>query len=109
MRFKKDLSYQTDMSKRFRDWSFIVYPESVVSGNGDEGIDMSLVSYNDNDFMSEDYIYVSDWREAVCMIRAKWICSPLHDKDQNPDGNQKKPHYHCIIMFASVKDRKSVV
>lgn len=42
------------------------------------------------------------------MIRAKWICSPLHDKDQNPDGNQKKPHYHCIIMFATVKSFKQI-
>ena len=25
--------------------------------------------------------------------------SPIHDKDFNPDGTLKKPHYHCIIMF----------
>ena len=92
MRFRKDLSFQTDMTKRFRDWSFLVYPDSIISGEDEEGIDIDTVTYDDSDMMYEDSIFVSDWREAISMIRAKWICSPLHDKDQNPDGNQKKPH-----------------
>lgn len=108
MRFRKDLSFQTDMSKRFRDWSFLVYPDSIISGEDEEGIDIDTVTYDDSDMMYEDSIYVSDWREAISMIRAKWICSPLHDKDQNPDGNQKKPHYHCIIMFSSVKNYRQI-
>ena len=29
--------------------------------------------------------------------------SPLHDSDINPTGEPKKPHYHVIIMFDSVK------
>ena len=108
MRFRKDLSFQTDMTKRFRDWSFLVYPDSIISGEDEEGIDIDTVTYDDSDIMYEDSIYVLDWREAISMIRAKWICSPLHDKDQNPDGNQKKPHYHCIIMFSSVKNYKQI-
>lgn len=29
--------------------------------------------------------------------------SPLHDKDVNPDGEQKKPHYHVLVIYDSVK------
>ena len=29
--------------------------------------------------------------------------SPLHDKDTNPTGEPKKPHYHVLIMYDSVK------
>ena len=29
--------------------------------------------------------------------------SPIHDKDVNPFGENKKEHYHVVIMFDSVK------
>lgn len=29
--------------------------------------------------------------------------SPLHDKDVNPDGEIKKPHYHVLVIYDSVK------
>lgn len=29
----------------------------------------------------------------------KVFLSPLHDRDVNPDGDQKKPHYHLLIQF----------
>lgn len=28
-----------------------------------------------------------------------YAISPLHDRDYNPDGTLKKPHYHVIVMF----------
>lgn len=28
-----------------------------------------------------------------------YAISPLHDRDYNPDGTLKKPHWHCIVMF----------
>lgn len=31
--------------------------------------------------------------------------SPLHDSDLNPDGEIKKPHYHVLVMYASVKSQ----
>ena len=107
MRFKKDLSFRTDNSKRYRDWSFLVYPDSIISDP--DGIETSLPVEEDlSGYTYCEDVYVADWREAISMIRAKWICSPLHDKDQNTDGNQKKPHYHCIIMFATVKSFKQI-
>ena len=32
------------------------------------------------------------------------LVSPLHDKDINPSGEPKKPHYHVMLMFESPKD-----
>lgn len=29
----------------------------------------------------------------------KCAISPLHDRDKDPDGNQKKPHRHVIICY----------
>lgn len=31
------------------------------------------------------------------------VLSPLHDKDVNPDGEPKKPHYHFMVCFEGVK------
>ena len=38
------------------------------------------------------------------------MISPVHDKDINPDENNtlKKPHYHVLLMFDSVKTYKQV-
>lgn len=32
--------------------------------------------------------------------------SPLHDRDLNPTGEPKKPHYHVMIMYEGVKTRE---
>ena len=34
--------------------------------------------------------------------------SPLHDKDVNPDGEKKKPHYHLMLMFRGKKSLDQV-
>lgn len=39
---------------------------------------------------------ISDWMIPV-------FVSPYHDQDINPDGTQKEPHYHVMVMFDSVK------
>lgn len=52
-----------------RDWSFIVYPESAPV----------------------------NWREILDETHMRWIESPLHDKDFNPDGTFKKPHWHVML------------
>lgn len=44
-----------------------------------------------------------DW---MCILAEQFIpalISPLHDKDINATGEDKKPHYHVIIMFDGVK------
>ena len=36
------------------------------------------------------------------------LVSPLHDKDVNPTGEQKKAHYHVVLMFDVVKTIEQV-
>lgn len=57
-------------------WAFIVYPESAPN--------------NWIDILQEYYI--------------PFAVSPLHDKDINPDGENKKPHYHVLITSDSKKN-----
>lgn len=44
-----------------------------------------------------------NWLDIIGDLKIEVFISPLHDKDLNPTGEQKKPHYHVIIMFPSVK------
>lgn len=70
-----------DKDKRFRNWSWVVYPESAPS----------------------------DWREKLDNTGEKWIESPLHDKDINETTNEvKKAHWHIIISFVNKKSYKQV-
>ena len=61
--------------KRTRNYVTVVYPDSAPE--------------NWQRILSEQFI--------PCFI------SPLHDKDVNPNGEPKKPHYHVMLMFDSVK------
>ena len=45
----------------------------------------------------------SDWMDILEAQLIPAFVSPLHDKDTNPSGDPKKPHYHVILMFDSVK------
>lgn len=44
-----------------------------------------------------------NWQEVLSESFVPAFISPLHDKDVNPTGEPKKPHYHVLIMFDSVK------
>ncbi|MBD5401984.1 replication protein [bacterium] len=44
-----------------------------------------------------------NWKELLVQQFVPAMVSPLHDKDINPTGELKKPHYHVIIQFDSVK------
>ena len=57
----------TTKDGRYRYWTIVVYPDSVPE----------------------------NWRELL--NGWQWIESPLHDKDINPDGSLKKPHWHIVI------------
>ena len=63
-----------------RSWSFIVYPESAPS----------------------------NWIDILNDMHIEIIISPLHDKDTDPDGEVKKPHYHVMIEFECVKSFEQI-
>lgn len=54
-----------------RHWAFVAYPESLP-GN---------------------------WIEMLKQSGLKVAISPLHDRDTNPTGEPKKPHYHVIVSY----------
>lgn len=60
---------------RTRNFATVVYPESAP----------------------ENWIVTLSEQCIPCFI------SPLHDKDINPTGEEKKPHYHVMLMFDGVK------
>lgn len=66
---------------RTRNWTVVVYPESAPE----------------------------NWREIVDNWHIEWVESPLHDKDLNADGEPKKPHWHLLLMFSSVKSYEQVL
>lgn len=62
--------------KRTRNWISILYPESAVP----------------------------NWQEVLSESCVPAVVSPLHDKDINPDGEPKKPHYHVMLLFSGPKN-----
>ena len=60
---------------RTRNYATVVYPESAPN----------------------------DWIEILTQQFVPCFISPLHDKDVNPGGEPKKPHYHVLIAFDGVK------
>ena len=60
---------------RTRNFATVVYPESAPEG----------------------------WFDILVEHKIPAFVSPLHDKDINPGGETKKPHYHVMIMFDGVK------
>ncbi|MDN6390255.1 MAG: replication protein [Lactococcus lactis] len=68
-------------NQRTRNWTFVVYPESVVP----------------------------NWKEELQKLYVPLLISPLHDKDVNPDGTPKKAHYHVLLMFEGVKSYDQIL
>lgn len=54
-----------------RSWAFVMYPQSMPS----------------------------NWVEIIRNTGLPMAISPLHDKDINPNGEEKKPHYHVICYY----------
>lgn len=57
--------------KKNRYWAFVLYLESAPE----------------------------NWKEQLQLTGLSICISPYHDKDKNPDGTDKKPHYHIILCF----------
>lgn len=66
--------------QRTRNWTTIFYPEDLPD----------------------------DWIEQLNNLHFKWVQSPLHDQDVNPDGKPKKVHYHVLLLFDVVKTEKQI-
>lgn len=71
---------KSQVSGRTRSWTFVLYPESAPE----------------------------NWRDILDEEHIQWIESPLHDKDKNADGSMKKPHWHILLMYESVKTYEQV-
>lgn len=65
---------------RYRNFATVVYPESAVDS----------------------------WQEVLSQQFIPAFISPLHDKDVNPTGEPKKPHYHVVLMFEGKKSISQV-
>lgn len=63
-----------------RTWAFVIYPESLPS----------------------------DYEEIIHETGLPFAISPLHDKDLDPTGEPKKPHYHCIVYYENATTLKNV-
>lgn len=44
-----------------------------------------------------------NWQSILAEMCIPCFVSPLHDKDENPGGEPKKPHYHVMLMYEGVK------
>ena len=69
------------MAKRSKHFTFIMYPESSPS----------------------------NWKELLKSTHIRSAVSPLHDKDLNPTGDEKKPHYHVMLEYDSLKSYDQVI
>lgn len=56
-----------------RNWAGVVYPESLPC----------------------------NWIEILEQSGIQCAISPLHNKDINADGTQKKPHYHLLFVYSN--------
>ena len=50
-----------------------------------------------------------NWQDIIIDAHIAALISPMHIGDQNPDGRLKKPHYHVLVMYESVKDYETQV
>lgn len=69
------------MATRSSVWLFCVYPESLP----------------------DDWLNIIEDTHVQCAI------SPLHDKDICPTGEPKKPHYHVLVRYNSLKSKSQVI
>lgn len=63
-----------------RNWAFVIYPESMPT----------------------------DWFDRLEKTGLPFAISPLHDKDVDPTGENKKPHYHVICQYTNTTTQKNV-
>lgn len=74
------MATQKATDSRTRNFATVVYPESAPD----------------------------NWKEILFSHCVPAFISPLHDKDINPTGEPKKPHYHVMLMFDGKKSIEQV-
>lgn len=67
--------------ERVRNWTFIVYPDSAPE----------------------------NWRQIIDDEHIPWVESPLHDQDKNPTEEEKKPHWHILLLFDGKKSYEQIL
>ena len=45
----------------------------------------------------------TDWQQRLRDLNVKAVVSPLHDQDLTEEGQQKKAHWHLMIVYGTVK------
>jgi hypothetical protein len=73
-------SSETSKNVKKRHWCFVLYPESAPH----------------------------DWVERLEKTGLPVAISPLHDSDKDPTEEEKKPHYHIILMYSGPTTFNSV-
>jgi hypothetical protein len=48
------------------------------------------------------------WQDIIDEEHIAWVESPLHDKDLNPTGEEKKAHWHVLLMYEGIKSYEQV-
>lgn len=48
-----------------------------------------------------------NWQDMLIRMGLVFVCI-LHDKDVNPDGTLKKPHYHLLLFFDGKKSFEQI-
>lgn len=80
MATKKNSSRTGTNDGRARNFATVVYPESAPD----------------------------NWLNILADSKVPIFVSPFHDRDINPDGTPKKPHYHVITMYEGKKNPDTV-
>ena len=75
------MSEKKSKEARTRNYATVVYPESAPE----------------------------NWKQLLEDLKIPCFISPLHDKDINPTGEPKKPHYHVMLMFEGVKTKLQAI
>lgn len=72
-----------DKKQRFRDFATIVYPDSENTP--------------------------PNWVQLLKDLHVPCFISPLHDKDIQENGEPKKPHFHVMLLFESLKTPEQAI
>ena len=67
---KRSENSENEQKSRRKEYAFILYPDSCAA----------------------------NWLDIVKQLQQPFFAI-LHDKDVNPNGTPKKPHYHVMVMF----------